>query len=436
MTLTFCDVFGRFAFAADCRDPCETEELDGAKKSLSMALDGRLSAFVKTEMTVICNGTRYRVKEIYPDNNGDVVNVECVIDLSALDAVWIENFSPPDLTYSAHDGIDYGNSYDYLYDTANPTSAYCTQDVVSGMYHMGFIPQGWTFRFLPSPTPSGSEQPTGIRLLLLNGSFEADGMTLMEALAKLAKMTYGYGGAYSIDNVGKIVTIGAVGFGERPYGHSVPFIYGHNVRNLVRTESSRELATRLYVSGKDGLDISEVNGGKKYVEDFSYTPDIIVASWANTDIDDAFTLKQAAEERLAILSTPTKSYVADIIDLAGTRPDASALSYSVGMYARIQDAAAGVDERMRIVRTVRYPDEPEKNSIELSSPIPTLEDFEENVRMLTASWEKVSNPDGSINGVYVHGVQAGDVVGIETVITEQGAVRSAVESVVRDVIGS
>ena len=434
MILTFYDENSTSPFSADCRDPCATEELDGSRKTMTFAMDGRLYDSIKTEMTFTCDGTRYKIKDISPDDEGYAVSVESVIDMAELEGIWVRSFAPPAL--SGHEGIDYGQGYNSMFDPSNIQPARCAQDVVAGMYAAGILPSGWTVRFLPAPLPPGTEPPQDYGVLWLNGVYEADGITAAEAIAKLAGMVYGFGGAYSIDNISETITIGAVGYGDKDYGHSTPFIYGHNLRRLVRTESSRGLVTRLYAYGKEGLDLTSVCGGREYVEDFSYTSRTISAIWINTDISDANVLKQAAEERLTILSRPTKTYSADIIDLSGTRDDADSLRYKIGEYGRFQDSAINADERMRIVKTVRYLDEPEKNSVELSSPIPTIEDFEEKVRMLTANWEKITNPDGSINGVYVHGVKAGDVVGIETVITQSGAVRDAVVSVIHDVIGN
>ena len=433
MVITFHNSLG-LNFSADCRDPCMTETLDGAEKTVTFSIDGRLYGMLPTEAFFYIGDTRYKVKDIIPSEDGSSADVECIIDLPSLEGIWVENFTPPDLEYSSHDGIDYGDVYDTLYDPQNVRYASCAQDVISGMYNAGFLPSWWLVRFLPAPLPAGAAPPANGSLLRLNGVYEADKMTALEAIRKLAKMIYGFGGSFDI--VGSMITFGAIGYGDRPYGHSTPFIFGHNLRKIVRTESSRGLVTRLYAYGKDGLDLSSVCDGKKYVDDFSFTRDVIADIWTNTDIDDASVLKQAAKERLSILSRPTKSYSADVIDLASSRDNAGELAYKVGEYGLFTDASTKTRERMRIVKTVRYLDEPEKNTMELSSPVPTLEDFDEKVRMLTTNWEKITNSDGSINGVYVHGVRAGDVVGIETVITQAGAVRDAVVSVINDVIGS
>lgn len=435
MILSFSSGSGAFVAHAECKNVCVTETTDGTAKTLSFSLDGRLSS-IRTEMTTVCDGTRFLVKEVRPDRNADRIDIDCVIDLSDLDSVWVTSCSPVDLTYSGHDGADYGDSYDDYYNVQDPQPAYCAQDVISAFYHGGFLPSGWSARFLVPPLAPGEEPVTGWRLLLLNGTYTAEKVTATEAIRKLAQMLHGHIETYKIDNINKIVYFGAIGYGQRPYGHSVPFVSGHNMQNLIRTESSRELITRLYAYGKDNLTLASVCGGREYVENHNYTQKGKIGVWVNSDIDSAVLLKDAAEDRLAILSRPTLSFCADIIDLASIRDDAEALAYTVGDYAHLQDATLGISEKMKIVKTVRYPDEPEKNSAEFSSPIPTLEDFDNEMRMLAAEWSKVTNSDGSINGVYVHGVRAGDVVGIETVITEPGAVRDAVVSVVNDVIGS
>lgn len=435
MILSFFDISGTFTTRTECKGVCVTETMDGAAKTLSFSVDGRLSS-IRTEMTTVCDGTKFLVKEIRPDQDADRIEIDCVIDLSELDGIWVTDLSPVDLTYSAHEGIDYGENYDMYYDQANPQPTPYVQDVISAMHRKGFLPPGWSARFLTAPLTPGQEPPTGWRLLFLNGVYSADKITATEAIQKLAQMVYCHTGNYRIDNINKTIYFGAVGYGEKPYGHTVPFISGHNMQNLMRTESSRELITRLYAYGKGDLTLASVCSGREYVENHTYSQAVKIGTWTNSDIEAATVLKEAAEERLSILSRPTVSYSADVVDLASIRDDADSLAYAVGEYALLEDATISVHEKIRIVKTTRYPDEPERNSIEFGSPIPTLEDFDNEMRILTAQWTKVTNPDGSVNGVYVHGVQAGDVVGIETVITQAGAVRDAVVSVINDVIGS
>ena len=430
MVLTFINDSGSASYASECADMCVTEELDGSRKTLSFSADGRLMSKIRPEMTVEYGGTRYTVKEIYPDDDLSHISVECVIDLSELDASWIEGFEPPDLPYSGHSGTDYGNAYGTYYDPDDSEPAYCAQDVVSGLYNIGAVPQGWTFEFLAAPLPDGSVVPAGYGILLLNGTFTADKATLTNAVAKLASMIYGYGGAYQIDNLCKVISLGAVGYGKRDYGHAVPFVHGHNLRSLTRTESSRQMATRLYAYGKDGLTLESVCEGRKYVEDHTFTSKVIPVSWTNSDISDAETLKKAAEERLAILAAPTFSCSADVINLYALRDDAPGLDYRIGDYARVQDPAAEIFATLRIVKTVCYPDNPEKDSVELSTAIPTLEDFDARIQVLSS----LLTSNGKINGVYVHGIKAGDVVGIETVIGENETIQDLRENAVVSVV--
>lgn len=70
--------------------------------------------------------------------------------------------------------------------------------------------------------------------------------------------------------------------------------------NLTSTNfkgSSSGLCTRLYARGKDGLTFAGINGGKDYVENFSYTDKIICAYWEDERYTVAENLLEAAQKR-------------------------------------------------------------------------------------------------------------------------------------------
>ena len=184
-----------------------------------------------------------------------------------------------------------------------------------------------------------------------------------------------------------------------------------NLRSLSPVYDSYEYYTRLIPIGADGLEIN--NGGKNYVENYTYSNKIRYLIWEDTSYDNASDLMTDATAKLADLAVPKRSYSADIVDLAQMRD--SVLSFDLGDTIKITDDITRVMEKQRIVKIVMYLDNPEKNTVELSNTVLTWEEQQAKLKAAADAWGDISNPDGSVNGVYVHGVQSGDVVGVEVV---------------------
>ena len=213
-----------------------------------------------------------------------------------------------------------------------------------------------------------------------------------------------------------------------------------NLRSLTPTYDSYDYYTRLIPIGADGLTIEEVNDGKNYVENYSYSSKVRELIWEDTSYDDATELMTDAIGKLSDMAAPKRSYSASIIDLAkmpadDNRTDYSFLTFGLGDTIKITDEATGVMEYQRIVKITEYPDAPEKNTVELSNTVLTWEEMQARYQAAAQAWEDISNSDGTVNGVYVHGVQAGDVVGVE-VTTGSGTTKTDLNTAVSTVQSS
>ena len=67
--------------------------------------------------------------------------------------------------------------------------------------------------------------------------------------------------------------------------------------------------------------------------------------------------------------------------------------------------------------------------MELSNTVLTWEEMQARYQAAAQAWEDISNQDGSVNGVYVHGVQGDDVVGVE-VVTGSGTITTSLNSAI------
>lgn len=205
---------------------------------------------------------------------------------------------------------------------------------------------------------------------------------------------------------------------------------GLNLIKLRPVYDSYDYVTRIIPYGADGLTIEEVNEGIPYVENYQYSTKILTLIWEDTEYEDAQALKEDAIKKLADLSKPKTAYSCEVLALAKMQTKYSVLDYDLGDTVRLYDAMLGVDEKQRIVRYVEHPDAPEQDTCEISNTILTFEQLQAKYEAAANAWEDISNGDGTVNGVYVHGVQADDVVGIETVINENALVQAGVTNVI------
>ena len=204
----------------------------------------------------------------------------------------------------------------------------------------------------------------------------------------------------------------------------VYFRAGLNLKSVDLTLDSYDYYTRIIPIGKDGLRISDVNGGKEYVENYQYSNKIRTLIWEDTSYEDAAALRDDAIGKLRDLSIPKRSYSAQVRDLAKQNTLYSILFYSLGDTVWIVDEPSGVKEKQRIVKTVEYPDMPQNNEVELSNTVLTWEEMQARLKAAADAWEDVTNADGTVNGVYVHGISEGNKVLIQTEVNNNPTVKA------------
>ena len=199
-----------------------------------------------------------------------------------------------------------------------------------------------------------------------------------------------------------------------------------NLKSLDATLDSYDYYTRILPYGKDGLQIQ--NGTKNYVENYQFSAKVRTLVWEDSSYEDADALKEDAIKKLEDISKPKRSYSADVRDLARISGSYSILEYGLGDTIYLTDEPTGIMEKQRIVKMTVYPDDPYKNKIELSNTTLSWEETQNQLKAAADSWQAVTESNGTINGVYVHGVQSGDVVGIETTISNNSTVQGLVST--------
>ncbi|UZW13182.1 phage tail protein [Clostridium pasteurianum] len=180
-----------------------------------------------------------------------------------------------------------------------------------------------------------------------------------------------------------------------------------NLKKVDTQSDSYDYITRLISLGKDGLDITSVNSGKNYVENYQYSDKVITAYWEDNRYTVAQNLKDDAIERLNYLSKPLRAYKADIIDLANTNDKyKNILDYNLGDTITLLSKERNVKEKQRIVKLVEYPDEPERNTVEIANKIASLDDLNVRFENTSDTVDSVTTSAGGLDGSKVDSIDA------------------------------
>jgi phage minor structural protein len=162
---------------------------------------------------------------------------------------------------------------------------------------------------------------------------------------------------------------------ERGADLGLGFRYRRNVKSVRRRRRPPEV-TVLYPFGAEGLSIAGINGGLPYVEDFSfYTSQGMSLDdararytrsrvWSDSSFLRDVDLLPAAEARLAELAAGVVTYELRVLDLSSVTGISEQVQ--VGDTVRVQDPDFVSDLRTTVVRTIRYPYEPERDRVELA----------------------------------------------------------------------
>lgn len=171
-----------------------------------------------------------------------------------------------------------------------------------------------------------------------------------------------------IDSIGKRVNI----YEQIGQDKGCYFVEGLNLRKLTPKSDTYEFYTRIIPLGKDGISIEWLHG-KEYLENYQYSRKIKTYTWKDERYTNTTSLMEDAEAKLEELSKPYTVYSADVVDLAAANPEyKDILSYGIGDTVRMVSKSRQTQEKQRIVKTVEHPEEPEKNTVELSNTTKTF----------------------------------------------------------------
>ena len=159
-----------------------------------------------------------------------------------------------------------------------------------------------------------------------------------------------------------------------------------NLKEINYKGKSNDLVTRLYAYGKDGLSFADINDGKPYVDNNTYDSRVICGYWQ----DERYTVKADlladAQEKLAKLAVPNRSYDCSIVDLQATNPELyNNLDFSLFTAATLIDDIKNTAVNYQVVERHIYPYHPEDNDVifdseplKITNAVINIEDSIEN----------------------------------------------------------
>ncbi len=199
------------------------------------------------------------------------------------------------------------------------------------------------------------------------------------ALAILRETQNIHGGDLIFDSANRLVHL--LTFGGKDSG--ALFSYRKNMKSIQRIVDTRSLVTRLYAYGKDGMTFASINNSKEYVEDYSYTSEVRIATLDASSFTNPYQMLEFANMRLGQYAKPRISYVMSAMDLSvltGYEHE----EWELGDIVTVNDKELNLQVKTRIIRRQYNLQEPWKTVLELSTKLRELGDA-------SAQWDKAAD---------------------------------------------
>ncbi|WP_024615848.1 phage tail protein, partial [Clostridium sp. Ade.TY] len=176
------------------------------------------------------------------------------------------------------------------------------------------------------------------------------------------------------------------------------FIEDLNLKSLQVQSNSYSYVTRVIPVGKDGLTIESINNNKNYVENYQYSNKVKTIYWN----DDRYTIKESlledAKAKLNELSKPYRAYTASIINLSKLNPKYNILDYKLGDDITLISKRNKLKEKQRIIKTIEYPQDHNKDTIELANATLKFEDIQTQFQDAADTVDNITLDDGTLDG--------------------------------------
>lgn len=200
-----------------------------------------------------------------------------------------------------------------------------------------------------------------------------------------------YGGIFEWDSVNQTLSVHDSSKWNNDYGFEIR--KGKNLQTLTISMDT-DITTRLYPLGENSLNISAVNNGKRYVDDFSYTTAIYEKNLQNSDIYDQKQLLYWGQEQVKKLSRPRKNINCEIVDVRtveGREYETFDINHLATVVYSDGPEQTLTKETLRIISWTYNVFAPYQATIELGDKLQNMVDF------LKQSYESGQVSDGLID---------------------------------------
>lgn len=192
-------------------------------------------------------------------------------------------------------------------------------------------------------------------------STEKNALSILRSVANL------HGGDFVFDCPNRLVHLLTVNGKDS----GALFAYKKNMKSIERVVDTRSLVTRIYAVGANGMTFADINNGKAYLEDFTYSKEVRITTLDCSSFTNPYQMKEYTAMRLAEYCKPTVSYVLNAMDLSvltGYEHEA----WNLGDYVRVEDKDLGLSVTTRIVRREYNLQESWNTVLELSTTLKNL----------------------------------------------------------------
>lgn len=220
-----------------------------------------------------------------------------------------------------------------------------------------------------------------------------------------------------IDSLNKNITF----VEKRGEDRGVYFSSQLNLKSVGKQAQTTDFYTRIIPIGKDGLTIEAVNGGKKYIENHTYSTKNKTYYWKDERYTVADNLKEDAAAKLEDMATPRVSYTVDVTDLSKVSKEYNLLEYHLGDVVTVTDDYTGLRIKQRIVRLVEYPDSPENNTCEISNTKLSFEELTQKYDDTSDTVDNITTDNGTIDGDAIDSIPAGKILQLDEVIADSAS---------------
>ena len=215
-----------------------------------------------------------------------------------------------------------------------------------------------------------------------------------------------------IDSLNKIVTF----VEKRGSDRGVYFSSQLNLKSVGQQAQTTDFYTRIIPVGKDGLTIESVNNGVKYLEDHTYSPKIKTYYWKDERYTVPENLMEDAGEKLYDLAHPVVAYTCSVLDLAKVSRKYSILQFGIGDTVLIIDKYTKIRVQQRIVKMTEYPNNPDKNTCEISNVKLSFEEYAQKYEDTSDTVDNITTDNGTVDGDAIDNIDAAKIQRLDEVI--------------------